>query len=135
MALRNYFSDKELSCGCGCGFNVIHGPVLEAANDYREFKRRPVYGTSACRCIDHNKSVGGHPQSYHLGRMSDQPVKAYNEKAIAIPAQLAGYAIDLACPVEEQDEAVAFFKSLSIELQVFAYPQKGFIHINARPES
>lgn len=115
---------------------MIHAPVLEAANDYREFKGRPVVATSACRCLDHNKAVGGHPQSYHQGRYSrncTSVLRTDTATLIVQKPQLAGYAIDLACPAEEQEEAREFFENRETDLQVFLYPDKGFVHINGRP--
>ena len=66
-----YFSDRELSCRCGCGLMI--GPELvEKLDAIREGYGSPLVLSSAARCFEHNKSVGGAPGSAHLdGRAAD----------------------------------------------------------------
>jgi len=61
---RNYFSDKELQCRCGCGMTV-QPDFLRKLNDLRELLGIPLQLTSAARCPAHNTAVGGAPSSKH----------------------------------------------------------------------
>lgn len=65
MVIREYFTDKELSCNCGCGLLPDQDSV-ERLYALRVILRAPVYITSAARCPAHNKTVGGTTGSIHL---------------------------------------------------------------------
>lgn len=60
-----HFSDKELSCQCGCGFTIIDELFLEQLEMAREIAGIPFAITSGARCKDHNKKVGGVDGSAH----------------------------------------------------------------------
>jgi hypothetical protein len=60
-----FFSDRELACK-GSG-EIKLDPLFEA--ELPELRRawgRPLIANSVCRSPQHNRSVGGHPNSLHL---------------------------------------------------------------------
>ena len=60
-----HFSDKELSCQCGCGFNITDKDFLNKLELAREIADIPFKITSGARCNKHNKEVGGVDDSAH----------------------------------------------------------------------
>ena len=60
-----YFTDKELSCGCGCGKKSPKDSV-QRLYALRLLLRTPMYINSSVRCIKHNELVGGVDGSMHL---------------------------------------------------------------------
>jgi uncharacterized protein YcbK (DUF882 family) len=72
-----YFKRDEFKCKCGnCDFDTIDADLVAILNDVREYFDKPVIVTSACRCADHNRKVGGKKNSQHLkGRATDIVVK------------------------------------------------------------
>jgi uncharacterized protein YcbK (DUF882 family) len=76
MKISKHFSREEFACKCGCGFAVVDVKLLEVLEAVREYFDQPVTITSACRCDNHNKSVGGSDNSKHkLGIAADIIVK------------------------------------------------------------
>ena len=70
--LSQNFSRAEFACSCGCGFDTIDAQTLEILEAVRSHFGRPVIVTSAARCPDHNRAVGGASNSQHLyGRAAD----------------------------------------------------------------
>jgi len=72
------FNRSEFECKCGdCGCDTVDHTLLEMLQTIRD-KFGALKITSGHRCEDHNKSVSGRPNSYHLqGRAADfQPLKA-----------------------------------------------------------
>lgn len=66
MKQSKYFSLEETKCKCGCGINNISPIFLFFLDRLREkFGYRMVL-TSACRCPNWNKKVGGKPKSAHI---------------------------------------------------------------------
>ena len=61
-----YFKREEFACKCGCGFTTVDVDLLEVLEDVRQNFDSPVNITSACRCTNHNTSVGGEVKSKHL---------------------------------------------------------------------
>jgi len=70
--LTENFSRSEFTCKCGCGFDDIS---LELVNELQTFrnllwittgKPHKIRIESGCRCVPHNKSVGGATNSAHL---------------------------------------------------------------------
>lgn len=67
-----YFQEKEFTCKCGCGMNNIDLRLVKVLDNIREHFGKPVIVTSGCRCVTHNKAVGGVQGSRHvLGKASD----------------------------------------------------------------
>lgn len=64
------FRRTEFACGCGCGFAAMDYELLAILEDVRAHFSKPVRITSACRCPDHNKAVGGEEKSQHLFGMA-----------------------------------------------------------------
>lgn len=60
-----HFSDKELSCQCGCGFTITDELFLRRLESAREIAGIPFTITSGARCKEHNKKVGGVDSSAH----------------------------------------------------------------------
>ena len=64
--LSEHFHRSEFECKCGCGFDTIDAETLEVLEELREHFETPIVINSASRCIEHNKAVGGSPESQHL---------------------------------------------------------------------
>tara|TARA_R110002126_G_scaffold3613_5_gene20778 strand:+ start:508 stop:864 length:357 start_codon:yes stop_codon:yes gene_type:complete len=60
------FSRSEFECGCGCGFSTADVKLVVLLEAVRERFKKPVRISSASRCPDHNKHVGGVKTSKHL---------------------------------------------------------------------
>lgn len=59
-----YFKAEEFECPC-CGENLISTALVEKLDKAREYADVPFVVTSACRCEEHNKAVGGKEDSSH----------------------------------------------------------------------
>lgn len=66
MKLSKNFSKEEFACGCGCGFVNVDPELVNVLQVLRDHFKEPVRITSACRCAEHNKDVGGSEKSQHL---------------------------------------------------------------------
>lgn len=67
--MKNYFTEKELKCRCGCGLNKVRASSLERLNHAREFAGEPFSigpNNRACSCREHNKAIGGSDTSSHI---------------------------------------------------------------------
>jgi|TARA_R110000787_G_scaffold55304_3_gene127759 uncharacterized protein YcbK (DUF882 family) len=88
--LSKYFQRSEFACKCGCGFDSIDSETLSILENIREHFDSPVTINSACRCVEHNASVGGASKSQHVrARAADIVVKGVD------PATVADYAESL----------------------------------------
>lgn len=86
MKLSVHFSRPEFACKCGCGFDTVDAELVDALEDVRMHFMAPVVINSACRCLEHNESVGGAKNSQHTkGRAADIVVKG------ATPAEVYEY--------------------------------------------
>ena len=82
--LSRHFKRREFACSCGCGFDTIDAQTLEILDAVRGHFGRPVIVTSAARCPDHNRAVGGASNSQHLyGRAADIQVQDHPPMAVA----------------------------------------------------
>jgi uncharacterized protein YcbK (DUF882 family) len=69
------FSRHEFKCSC-CDFATVDVKLIELLEVVRNHFNQPVKITSGCRCVKHNKSVGGAEKSKHLyGIAADIKVK------------------------------------------------------------
>jgi len=76
VKLTENFSRSEFCCKCGCGFDDINQTIVDLLQQVRDFFDAPVKITSGCRCPEHNKTVGGSPNSQHLlGTAADFKVR------------------------------------------------------------
>ena len=70
--MKNYFTEAELKCKCGNCYGTMNAEFMEKLNLLREHCGFPFIISSAYRCKEHNKKVGGAPRSAHtLGRAVD----------------------------------------------------------------
>lgn len=63
--MTSYFTPKETSCKCDCGFDITAN-MLRKINQIRADYGHPIELTCGARCPTHNKAVGGAPSSYHM---------------------------------------------------------------------
>lgn len=78
-----HFSEKELSCRCGCGLNNVTPKLLALAEKVRSLLKEPMIVHCACRCKKHNADVGGSPTSKHLtGQAMDFHVNGMSPAAL-----------------------------------------------------
>jgi len=61
-----YFSEKEFSCKCGCGLNNSTEELRERLDNARASAGISFVLSSACRCMSHNKTIGGSETSSHM---------------------------------------------------------------------
>jgi len=74
--LTDNFNRSEFACKCDCGFDEIALDTVYICQSIRHHFDRPVTITSACRCPEHNASVGGAENSQHVaGTAADVVVK------------------------------------------------------------
>ena len=82
-SLTPNFKRSEFACKCGCGFDTIDARTLEVLQAVREHFAVPVVVTSAARCPDHNRAVGGARNSQHVyGRAADIQVRDVEPAAV-----------------------------------------------------
>jgi uncharacterized protein YcbK (DUF882 family) len=92
--LSVHFSRSEFACGCGCGFDTVDAVLLEALEALRGHFGVPVTITSAARCFNHNRDVGGARNSQHKkGRASDVQVKDTSPDVVADYAESLGMSV------------------------------------------
>ncbi len=77
MKVSQNFSRSEFECSCQCGFATVDVELIGLLERIRShFFDAPVTVNSACRCADHNASIGGHKNSKHMqGIAADIVVK------------------------------------------------------------
>ena len=101
-----YFKPTESCCRCGCGFDITP-ETRQKFDALRIAMGIPLIISGPARCADHNKKVGGAPNSRHI----------------------YGDALDIACPQEERWRLVYTamklgFKGIGVH--------KAFIHLDLR---
>lgn len=73
--VSEHFNRGEFACKCGCGFAAVDVELLSIAEMVRSFIG-PFTPNSVCRCVKHNKDIGGAEHSKHLwGIAMDIPSK------------------------------------------------------------
>ena len=71
-----HFDRSEFACKCGCGFDAVSPKLIDALEQLRVLVKKPMVINSGCRCVEHNKAVGGEPESKHLsGQAADVKIK------------------------------------------------------------
>ena len=66
------FKKSEIACRC-CGMYNVSDDLLIAIQEFRNIIKKPLIVNSCCRCLKHNKEVGGVSNSHHIceGRKCD----------------------------------------------------------------
>jgi uncharacterized protein YcbK (DUF882 family) len=66
--ISTHFSRSEFECHCNndCGFNAVDIDLLNMLEQVRTHFGRPVIIHCACRCLEHNRSVGSKDTSQHI---------------------------------------------------------------------
>jgi hypothetical protein len=83
--MKEYFTDKELTCRCGCGKNNFDPTIRGRLNQAREIAKIPFRINSACRCLKHNTDIGSKPTSSHiLGLAMDIAVTTDHERFLIL---------------------------------------------------
>ena len=92
-----HFTKEEMACKCGCGKADMQKRTMLRLDQLRARLGRPIRVTSAYRCADHNKAVGGAPGSKHLtGEAADLALTgndAFNGIALAIHVGFKGIGV------------------------------------------
>jgi len=82
--VSEHFDRLEFSCSCQCGFSAVDVDLLAILEDVRSYFGVPVNITSACRCTNHNNSIGGALGSYHVkGMAADIQVRGVDPDYVA----------------------------------------------------
>lgn len=82
--LSQHFTRAEFACRCGCGFDTVDADLLALLENVRDHFAVPVTINCGCRCPEHNRAVGGEPQSQHMrGRAADIVVRGVDPQAVA----------------------------------------------------
>jgi hypothetical protein len=66
MKLSENFDSKEFACKCGCGEDNVSPELVRKLQKLRNAVGFPFLITSGMRCPEHNKAVGGKPDSAHV---------------------------------------------------------------------
>lgn len=65
MRVREYFTNRELMCRCGCGVRP-GDEAIEKLYALRMLHEEPIPVRSGARCRKHNKAEGGKSRSRHI---------------------------------------------------------------------
>lgn len=69
--LSKNFSSDEFQCGCGkCEIQYIEEGLIEKLQKVRDKFGSPIKVTSGYRCPEHNKKIGGAPNSSHTAGLA-----------------------------------------------------------------
>jgi uncharacterized protein YcbK (DUF882 family) len=63
--IPDYFPELPWSCRCGCGFDNVRPELVAKINLARHLAGVPFAISSAVRCEERNRAVGGMPGSAH----------------------------------------------------------------------
>lgn len=110
--LSGHFSRREFACRC-CGGDRVDLGLVSALEQLRSLIDRPIRIVSGYRCPDHNRLVGGAPNSYHTqGKAAD----------------IVCSDLDIRQTIEAAEKVWAFWAG-----GIGAYPERGFVHVDIRP--
>lgn len=68
-----HIKQSEIDCKCklsGCQETIVNQRLVSVFESFRELAGMPIRITSGNRCLAHNKTIGGNPNSYHLKGMA-----------------------------------------------------------------
>jgi uncharacterized protein YcbK (DUF882 family) len=89
--MTSHFSHTELQCKCGCGKASMNQQFMEKLEELRVDYGRPMTISSGYRCPDHNRRVGGVPDSAHTsGCAVDITFRSGHELFMIIKALING---------------------------------------------
>jgi len=84
--LSDHFSRSEFACPC-CGKLKIDMRLIDQLERLRFLLGKPIIILSGYRCPQHNREVGGRPDSQHLyGRAADIRVEGLTPRAVFLEA-------------------------------------------------
>lgn len=110
--LTKHFSTVEMDCP-HCGKCNMQPEFMAKLEQLRVAYGKPITINSGYRCPEHNKAVGGAPNSFHMqGRAADiaVPNKAERYKLVKIAMQLGFSGIEISSVhlhVDNRDQADA----------------------------
>lgn len=109
----NNFTESELACRCGCKRLNYDDDFLVRLQAFRLFYKKPLFPTSGCRCVQHNKNVGGVSTSLH---------QCQTKKAMA-------------CDVTSSNVKDIFEKAKAFGVfnEVIYYQKKNIVHLGYDP--
>lgn len=89
---KNFYRD-EFTCNCGCGYADIDGVLVQQLQTARNIADIPFRILSGCRCLFHNRTVGGVESSVHLlGKAADIEALTARDQFVVLSALLqAGF--------------------------------------------
>ncbi|MGI6540965.1 MAG: D-Ala-D-Ala carboxypeptidase family metallohydrolase [Bacillota bacterium] len=88
--LSKNFDSSEFACKCGCGYDTPNPELIRMLQVARDLYGKPMRITSGCRCIKHNRNVGGASNSAHLaGKAADIATPTGADRYLLIKALLA----------------------------------------------
>lgn len=64
--ISEHFNKQQFECKCGCELYNLSPKLLQQLQIARTYGNVPFVITSGCRCIQHNKNVGGVSDSAHI---------------------------------------------------------------------
>lgn len=114
-----HFTEAEMRCKCGCGLLRFHPGYMDELVRLRKALGLAMTVTSACRCKAHNKAVGGHPSSLHVGDFPNHP------------GQQGTLATDIAAP-DGAYRGRLFSLAWSLGWSIGWNAKKGFLHLDRR---
>lgn len=92
IQISKNFKLKEFQCKDGNYEVRLDSRLLEKLQQLREKIGRPIMINSGYRTVEHNKSVGGSPNSQHiLGKAADITASGMTPKKIAAMAEEIGF--------------------------------------------
>ena len=70
--LSKNFDSSEFACKCGCGYDTPDPELIRMLQTARNLYGKSMIISSGCRCIKHNRTVGGATNSAHItGKAAD----------------------------------------------------------------
>lgn len=75
--LSKNFDSSEFACKCGCGYDTPDPELIRMLQAARDLYGKPMIISSGCRCIKHNRAVGGAANSAHITGKAAELIKAH----------------------------------------------------------
>lgn len=108
-----HFKPHEFRSHDGAESLILDVRLLDGLEELRKLVNAPIHINSGFRSVEWNREIGGEPNSHHThGRAADITISGFK------PDEIARFA-----------ERVQVFRNGGIGV----YPQKGFVHVDVRP--